>query len=196
MAKFLLVFLFSLIPYQPANWEFEMNKNGVKIYTKLNDESNIKSFKGITRVNASASDVVALIMDYSRYDEWVDAVSSVRVVHKESDTTYFIQVKIKLPFPVSDRDIVQRIEINQPSDTTFYISISTVAELIPEEKGYVRMPLSDGHWKIRQLKDHLTEVELVSINDPGGSIPKWLIKMMATDSPFKTLKNMRSIFED
>jgi ribosome-associated toxin RatA of RatAB toxin-antitoxin module len=173
-----------------------MDKDGVIIYTKLDDESTIKSFKGITQVDAYASDVVALIMDYDRYDEWVDAVSSVRVIQMESDTTYFIQVKIKLPFPVSDRDIVQRIEINQPSDTTFYISISTVAELIPEEKGYIRMPLSDGHWKIRQLKDHLTDVELVSINDPGGSIPKWLIKMMATDSPFKTLKNMRSIFED
>ncbi len=171
-----------------------MDKDGVKVYTKLEDENNINSFKGITQVDASAADVVALIMDYDRYAKWVDAVSSVKVIQSEADTTYFIHVKVKLPFPVSDRDIVQKIEINQQSDTTFYIRISTAAGLIPDEKGYIRMPLSDGYWRIRQLKEHLTEVEMVSINDPGGSVPKWIVNMMATDSPYKTLKNMRSIF--
>jgi len=162
----------------------------------MEGKSNVRSFKGITQIQASATDVMALIRDYDRYAEWVDAVSSVSVIQSESDTTYFIHIKVKLPFPISDRDIVQRIGINYQSDTIFYISIRTVAEFIPEEKGFVRMPLSDGHWKIRQLKDNLTEVELVSVNDPGGSIPKWLIKLMATDSPYKTLKNMQSIFED
>ena len=172
-----------------------MEKNGVKIYTKMDDGSNVRSFKGITQVHASTTDVMALIRDYDRYVEWVDAVSSVSVIQTESDTTCIIHVKVKLPFPIADRDIVQRISINYQSDTLF-LSFSTVAELIPEEKGYVRMPLSDGHWKIRQLEDQLTEVELVSTNDPGGSVPKWIINMMTTDSPYKTLKNMRSIFED
>lgn len=194
MAKFLLVLSFFLIQYQTGNWNFKMDKNGVKVYTKLDDGSSIKYFKGITQVNASASEVVAMIRNYERYPEWVDAVSSARVIKRESDTTYYIHLKVKLPFPVSDRDIVQRIEINQLSDTTYYIGIHTVAGYIPEEQGFIRMTLSDGHWNITQIKDHETEVELVSINDPGGSIPKWIVNMMVTDSPYKALRNMRSIF--
>ena len=68
--------------------------------------------------------------------------------------------------------------------------------MIEPKEGMIRMPKSDGKWILTQINDSTTFVQLEMMNDPGGTLPDWLVNSMITGSPFKTMSNLRNKFAD
>ena len=96
----------------------------------------------------------------------------------------------------NNRDIVNHINVywSDGGDTATLV-IDGVPDYIPEKKGIVRMPRSNGVWNVYQVDKQIVKIEYTYGGDFGGSIPSWIINLFIVDSPHKTLINMREYLE-
>ena len=190
--SFLIVFL--LFASQDS-WELKKDKNNIQIYTRETENSPIKSFKGVTQIEATPEQVLKVIQDLQKYPLWMDRCESGKIIEVISDSEYYIQTKMKMPVPVKDRDVVQLIKIER-RESEIYIDIISTPDYIQADDSYLRMPLSEGYWKLTSTGIKSTKIELVSTNDPGGSIPDWVVNMMIVGTPYSMMENLQRYVPD
>jgi len=185
----LFLFVLLLFPIQD-DWELKKNKNGIQVYTRESENTPIKSFKGVALFDAAPERILEVIQDLANYPQWMDRCEYGEVLEKLSPDDYYIHTKMSMPFPVKNRDVVQRIIIvRQGGDIV--IDIQSTPEYIDEEEDYIRIPFSEGYWRLTPTNSGSTKVELISTSDPGGSIPDWVVNMMIVSTPYNMLENLQ-----
>lgn len=80
-----------------------------------------------------------------------------------------------------------------PATQSVTIDILGAADYIPPQKDLVRVKSIKGYWKFTPLGGNRVEVVYQVHNDPGGSLPAWLVNSVAVSQPFNTLLNMRKM---
>ena len=48
-----------------------------------------------------------------------------------------------------------------------------------------------GHYRLRVVSESRTEVQYMIDADPGGSLPKWIVKLASESLPLETVKGLR-----
>ena len=61
----------------------------------------------------------------------------------------------------------------------------------PPLDGIVRVPHSQGFTRLRWVDPNRTHVIYQLDSDPGGSLPRWLIRWISKDLPSRILKSLR-----
>jgi len=67
------MFFFTLIfscSVAAQDWNFIKEKNGIKIYTRVEAGKSLRSYKGVTDINAPAKKIFALMEDINNTDWW------------------------------------------------------------------------------------------------------------------------------
>lgn len=174
-------------------WRLEKDNDGIQIYTRAVEGWSIREIRGVTRIPARLSSVVAVIDDVPATRELNDLVSRAEMQNRESDTRYRVYTVITMPWPLSKRDILNQREITQDKNT-FAVTISDVAaqDVNPPRSGLVRMD-SRQQWVLTPGSDGQVAVELRILTDPNGPIPASIINAMAVGAPFKTLSKLREL---
>ncbi len=95
---------------------------------------------------------------------------------------------------MSNRDGVYHFSYSRAGDGAITIRVEAVPQYMPPRDGKVRIPQANGQWKL------IPNVEGVSVTyqmhaSPGGAIPNWLANQTVVDTPFGTLKALRSYLE-
>jgi hypothetical protein len=70
------------------------------------------------------------------------------------------------------------------------VRVEAVPDFVPRNDGLVRIPRSDGYWRI-EARDAGVHVTYQIHADPGGLVPIWLANATVVRFPFKTLRNLR-----
>ena len=105
----LTLIFFSLQVYsQNSEWGIEKNKNGIRVYTRKTDASPIKEFKAITMIDASFKTLVKILDDSDNYSNWIANCDFSKTLKKVSDGERIDYAKIKVPWPLSDRDMISK----------------------------------------------------------------------------------------
>jgi hypothetical protein len=99
-------------------------------------------------------------------------------------------MKVDLPFPVSDRDAVVRVDRERQGEK-LVLRMTTAPDVVPPQSGYVRMARVEGSWTIEPDGSGGTRITLEQENDPSGSLPAWLSNLLVTDQPLSTLAGLR-----
>ena len=193
--SFILFTIFSSFSLQDP-WIKEVDKNGVQVYTRSVKNYPIKAFKATSTIDANPDQILEVLFDIKNYSEWVANCRATTILRKDSETRVYFYLEIDAPFPVADRDLVQSAELSKINIYTTELIISNHPDMIESKKGMVRMPKSDGKWTIKMIDDSRSFVQLEMMNDPGGSLPNWLVNAMITGSPFKTMSNLRNKFAE
>jgi len=178
---------------QNDTWKLQVDKNGVQVFTRKVEGFPVKEFKGITIIDVQPSEILSVLVEISRYTEWVHKCKSSLLLEKSNLNEYVVHIEIKVPFPATDRDLVQRMTVKTNPDGSINLDIVAVPEYLSEQKGVVRMPKSDGGWTLIPDGKGSTQVTMQFLSDPGGSIPNWAVNMMLNENPYHTLKNLRSM---
>lgn len=189
---FALTLLSSFLEFQDP-WKLEVDRKEVQVYTRIVEGFPIKAFKATSIINGSSDQILNILLDVSSYSEWVANVGSTTLLSKDNQTQYFHMV-LATPFPAEARDLVQGAKVMKVNDETIDLVITNHPEMIEPKEGMIRMPKSDGKWTLKQINDSTTFVQLEMMNDPGGTLPSWLVNSMITGSPFKTMSNLRKKF--
>ena len=174
------------------DWKLSADKEGVKVYTSIVPDSKIKAVKVECDLNASQSQLVAVIMDINTATDWVYHVKSAKLVKQVSPSELYYYSEVSLPWPAANRDFVAHLTVSKdPSTKVITIDGPAVPGYVPIKKGIVRIDNSFGKWVITPLGADQVHVQYSIHVDPGGSLPAWLVNIFATDAPLKIFENLK-----
>lgn len=178
---------------QPG-WELKKEKDGIKVYLADSDQSKIKKFKVNAFVNATPNEIAKAVIDLENNYKWFVDVEQATLLKQVEENEFIFKQVIKVPFPFSDREVVERCVFQYLPNERIRIDISSANSFIPENDEYVRMPIATGYW-ILSPSGNGTQVEYSFLADPGGDIPAWLANQFIVNNPIKTIKGLREYLQ-
>lgn len=179
--------------YAQNDWKLSTEKDGVKVYTSMVPDSKIKAIKVECDLNATSSQLVALVMDVTTAPNWVYHVKSAKLVKQVSPAELYYYSEVSLPWPAQNRDFVAHLIVSQdPGTKVVTIDGPAVPGFVPLKKGIVRIDNSIGKWVIAPAGPDQIHVEYSIHVDPGGSLPSWLVNIFATDAPMQIFKSLKT----
>lgn len=175
-------------------WQLKKVENGVTVYTKDLENTNIKELKSVFQVKSSLSALVALLNDSQSFPQWAYRCGACSTLKKISDTEFIRYQTVVAPWPVDDRDFVVNVKVNQePLSKIVTQTVSIFSGFIPEKEGFERIKIFKGLWTLSPLKNGFINVEYQLLVDPGGSIPAWLVNMSAVEGPIENAVSMKTM---
>jgi ribosome-associated toxin RatA of RatAB toxin-antitoxin module len=195
--KVFFIFLLLVLKINSAsgqnNWKLSAEKEGIKIYTSMVTDSKVKAIKVECDLNATPSQLVALVMDVNTAPDWVYHVKSAKLVKQISPAELYYYSEVSLPWPAANRDFVAHLTVTQNPDTKVVtIDGPAVPGFVPVRKGIVRIDNSIGEWIITPLAPDQLHVEYSIHVDPGGALPAWLVNIFATDAPLQIFRSLKT----
>ena len=175
-----------------SNWETVTRESGILVSTREEDGREFPSFRGIGRVSANIWQILAVVEDADRHQEWMHKCNGSKLL-SSSENGHYVWNRTDAPNPVKDRDIVLKghFEVHKDGKDIWTKFKQTKHAQMPPIPGVIRMPRLQGHYHLVAADDSHTLVEYRANAAPGGSIPKWLVKLTTKDLPLRTLINLR-----
>lgn len=192
----LLILLLPFSQIDESHWEYQFEKQGVKVYTKAIAGSGFKAFKGEAVFEAEAGKIIHQLFEITSYPLWCYRTTSAMVIKQDSNKVYYRYVS-ETPPVIKNREAYFYNEL-LPDDGsgTRIIALGTYSSEEPVPTGFIRMPFSKGCWKLKPLSEHKPLVTFEMQADPGGLIPSWLANMASSDSPWITMTNLQKILSE
>jgi hypothetical protein len=186
---FTLVLSFSIAA---QSWEFKKEKDSIKIYTCQETGKSLKSYKGVTDIQAPAEQIFNLLEDVYHTDWWDKSITRINVLRYEKNKMAQYYLVYDLPWPVTDRDLCVDVKVLIDAVTgTRKITAVPLPDVIPECQDMVRIKDYRQTWTVKPVGKGLAHVELEGYIDPAGSIPDWLSNMLIVDSPLDVINGVR-----
>ncbi len=193
----LIVLLFYAMPSAIAaeKWDLKKDSEGIKIYTRTVPNSPHKALRATFTMKGTLDILQGILLDISKQTDWVYSTKTSSLVKRigEHDLVYYSEKS--MPWPVTNRDAVVRITITRSDANTMLVNAISVAGVVPDKKGIVRVPFSKVNWEVKVVNANTLSVVYEALVDPGGSIPAWVVNMFSTKGPFETFKSIRAISE-
>lgn len=189
-----IIFCFSLMLPVTAqsDWRFTTEKDGIKVYSKTVSESKVKALKVECIINASAAQLVALLLDVKAAERWVSHTKSCTLLKRVSDAELYYYSEVNLPWPLENRDFVAHVQVSQnPSTKVVTVNAPAIPGMLAAKKGIVRVSQSKGLWIITPLDKERVKVSYSLQVDPGGVIPAWAVNALAAQGPLESFQNMK-----
>jgi hypothetical protein len=191
ISVFFIAMMFSC-SLKAQSWEFIKEKDSIKIYIRVEAAKTLKSYRGVTSINAPVEKIFAVMEDVNNTDWWDKNLTWIKVLLYEKDKRAQYYLVYDLPAPVTDRDLCVNVTVTI-DNLTGERRIDAVAlnGVIPEQDDLVRIKDYRQTWTISPLGKERTHVVLEGFIDPAGAIPDWLSNMLLTDTPLKAINGLR-----
>jgi len=177
-------------------WEFIKEKDGIKIYTRKEAGSSLKSFKGVTDIYAPTEAVYNLIGNVKNLDWWDKNLREIKVLHYEKEKKAQYYLVYDSPWPVADRDLcVDATITTDPVTGIRTVSAVPLLNVIPENPSYVRIKHYKQSWTLIPNGKGMVHAILEGAVDPGGHVPDWVYNMVITETPLKVMRGIKQLLE-
>lgn len=187
-------FLISHHSYSQNSWEIDKNEEGIKVYTRVEKDSDFKSFKATMTVTASTDEILKILKNTDDYSKWYGYTKTSKLIKQKQDVQYNY-VETIFPWPYRNRDLVYRMSIDTIIPGKIKISLKGMPDYIPKKKGIVRMKKAKGYILLKSL-GYNTEIIYVFHSEPGDNVPSWLANNSIANLPFETLSGLRKIIKE
>lgn len=175
-------------------WEFQGEKDGVKIYHQKTP--GLLHIKLSTLVKAPMSGIAALFSDVDHYRDWGYKISVSKLLQRVSPLEVWYYAKYDFPWPLDDRDIILQSKMEQDPITRKITIVNTpYPAYLPEKKGVVRIKNTTTRWLFMPGEAGWVYVEQQISTDSAADMPEWLVKMTADTGPRETAKSVRKILQ-
>ncbi|MBC8460704.1 MAG: hypothetical protein ISS17_00690 [Bacteroidales bacterium] len=193
---FILFNLLITIHLAAQQWEFIKERDGIKIYTRKEKGSPLKSFKGVMEVHSTMKIIGTVVGNVKNFDWWDDDIRKIDVLaHVENVYSQYYLI-YDVPWPLMDRDLCvdARVTID-PVTGTKVILARPLPDVIPEDPGIIRIKNYWQKWNLQPLNDGMIRLTLEGFVDPGGIVPAWLYNMVITDTPLNLMREVKKRVE-
>lgn len=196
------LFVFTILLWQMItcslfcqNWEFVKEKDGIKLYSKLETGKNKKIFKGVTEIRESAEKVFSVLEDVNHTEWWDENISQIKVLEYEKNKKAQYHLVYDMPWPFKDRDltVVVSSTINKTSGEFKLVGLP-LKGTFAKSKDMIRIKDYRQVWTVKPEKNR-AHVELEFYIDPDENLPNWLLNMVLIDSPINTIKSLKKFVE-
>ncbi len=174
-------------------WKEIERDQGVTVFAREEPKRSLPTFRGVGEVSANIYHLMAIILDNQRAPEWVDRCESSRQLERYDARTTLVYSRASSPWPVSDRDTVVRVTTRTIRPQKEYrLSMRSQPDLTPRVDGVVRIEQSHIYFHLTRLGPKRTQIEYSLNVDPGGYLPKWLVRMSTRTMPIKTIRALEA----
>lgn len=190
----LLILCMGGIAGAETKWELKKDQEGIKVYTGNVPNTNIKAVKAVFVLDATLSQLTALLLDTKAHEQWVYSTKTSYLVKNLGTGRQMYYSEVAMPWPLANRDVVADMVISQqPATKVMSVSVNAAQNGVPLDKNKVRVPLSKVNWTVTPIAHNKLSVEYVAQADPGGDIPAWLVNSFCIKGPFETFKKLREL---
>lgn len=190
----LLAFLVLLhLPFNHDDWELKRDKDGILIYTKHIEGSDLKAIKAETTFNASLETCAAVLRDIDNLTNlFPDTKVAKKLSQTATDQVHYLQ--IDAPWPAADRDGAFHLTYSyDASSQTLVVDAKTVPDAYPIQDKYVRLSAGGGTWTFTRISENQTKLDYYFHGEPGGSIPDWLANSVVVENPLRLIQNFHKL---
>jgi hypothetical protein len=172
-------------------WKFIKEHDGIKIYTRSEENNPVKSYRGEADVRTSMENIRHVIGSIESFDWWKEDLSEIKVLAYEKEKYIRYYLIYDLPWPISDRDLCVEARISNDSITGVRSVRATPLEgIVPEKPDLVRIKNYWQLWTMEPAGEGIIHMTLEGSVDPAGNIPTWLVNMVITDTPLKVIRKV------
>ena len=173
-------------------WNFIKERDGIKIYTRNEEDNPVKSFRGEMDLVASMEQISKIIGSIESFDWWADDISEIKVLDYSREKYIKYYLVYDVPWPLEDRDLcVETLITNDTIKGTRLVKATPLVGVIPEKPDKVRIKNYWQSWTIEPAGAGILHLTLEGSVDPGGSIPAWIINMVIADTPLSIMRQVK-----
>ncbi len=97
-----------------------------------------------------------------------------------------------MPWPIQTRDVIIHTVISQEAETKVVkVNCKGVPDYKPKDKDCISIMSFKANWKLTPKPNGRVDLEYIMSVDPAGSLPAWIVNLVAAEGPMKTIKNLR-----
>ena len=171
-------------------WELELDKDGVKVYSLQSPDSALKKFKAVTRIKTTLNRAVAAMMDTDIQNcaEWIDGC-----VNGKSDEPwnaqglYFIHFfQVNYPPPYSPREFLVKTQFTQDAKSKeVFVEFIAVPDRLPKNDCCFRVAHMHNSWRYTPLENG--EIEVEHLEDLDNGTPYYQFNRMMPNAIYQLL---------
>jgi hypothetical protein len=165
-------------------------KNGIKVFMASVENSKFKNIRVQALMEGTISKLVNILFQVDKMPEWVYKCKEAYILKQITPNEFIYYNETALPWPASNRDAVIRLNL-YPDTLHHIVRISAVSEakFMDEKKDLVRVPYSKAMWYVAEAGNKITIDYTFEVN-PGGSLPAWLVNMLADKGPYESFEKL------
>lgn len=194
-----LLIALSFLMFISTSWSMNVEEwieikveDGITVYKAEVPGTKIVAFKGKVVMNAPIKKVIWVLADREHRREWVDRLDINEELEIISPTERIIYQSFKMPFIITNRDMVYRSTLKKDQKTgTYKLHMESVEHKKAPKSVGVRAQLINSNYKLTPISDTQTEVVVEILSDPKGLLPTWLVNLVQKSWPLKTLRALR-----
>jgi len=170
-------------------WMLAKNEDGIRIHTRQHKDGLVE-IRAQMFVKTTYQAFLTLLEDSKNVPNWIDNVSSSRVIKQISPNENIVYTQFAAPWPARDRDMVTYSQYTV-GNGEFKLEITDASQAYPEQKGYIRIKAVKADWTLEKLTNGLTHINYTAYADPGGMLPDWLANKLSVSSAFNTFSALK-----
>ena len=189
---FLLILSISDIACSQSEWQKIRDSDGIVVFTRKVGDSKTSEFRVETTMPGNLVQYRKILSQIDQYQDWLPSCKESTILNTISGNEIIYYVVLNMPFPFTDRDMIQHIQFHSKKDSLM-VRISNEPNYKPEVENRVRMINARGKWLIRQIDSNKISVVFQYLADPDGGLPAWLVNAFIAENPYKTIYNLREL---
>jgi len=193
----LLFFLLIItIDISAQKWDFVKEQEGIKLFTRKDENSSLKSFKGEMDVTTTMDKVCELLGNVKNHNWWDENLREIKVLTYEKDKYFQYYLIYHVPWPFTDRDLCVEANVStDPSTHRRTITATPLSNVIPEKPGLIRIKKYWQKWTIQPMGNGVIRLTLEGFVDPAGNVPSWLYNMVIVETPLKVMRRVKKFVQ-
>ena len=188
-----MTFLFLSLTGFAQAWTLYDSRDGIQVFREEVEGSPLLAFRGETIIEAPLSKVASILVDTSRYMEWIDKIKDLRLLSPQSSKHFTCYLEIGTPPLVTNRDFVIDYTTHVRSDGSFVMEMKSGSDALEPNTGFVRAKLFNSAYTLTRLGPNQTKIVAEIHTDPKGFLPTYVVNLFQKDWPYNTLTALKKI---
>lgn len=179
-------------------WELEIDKDGIQVYSFKASGSYLKQFKGVTRAPYTQSQIVAsLMLDNGSLDnckEWIPVCVGLTVLEpynaKAQGDSVLWTLELMPPLFKNREYVIKSHAAQDPQTQVVSVDIMAAANKVPLNACCVRITHIHNRWQVAPAQKGWVDLQLVQDFSMGGFFPDLLINLSGAEQTYKLFHDL------
>jgi hypothetical protein len=180
--------------YSGSNqWELEIDKDGVKVYSLKSPDSPLNKFKAVTRIKTTLSRAVASMLDPDLENcvDWNELCVIVQSVEPWNPQGQYLinYYRSNNPPPLPPRDQVLKIQVTQDAKSkAVLIEVTALPDRLPKNDCCFRVTHMRNSWRYTPVENG--EIEIEHQQDADRGYPYDKVNQRTPDNLYRTFRRL------
>ena len=169
-----------------AKWEFVSEDDGLKLYERNHEGSDIKEVKAVVTYQGTIQEAVDIIFDRLKHPEIFKYIEYSDVLRK-NDKCDWSYNRLSVPVATNRDYYVKSCRVDNKDGSVSVTWVPFDDPKYPVTDKFVRVADNKGYYKFTQVEPDKIKVDYYIYNDPGGSLPVFVKNIASRQAVTDTL---------